>query len=263
MSLACRIQGPVDAPAVVLLHAIATHGAIWQAQAAVWSRRLRVACIDLPGHGDSADPDGPLTLADYARQVADTMDAHGIADAALVGLSLGGMVAQAFALDHPASTRALVLAHTSARTDAAVRELWSARLAQAEADGLAAQVAPTLARWFTRGFAAASPLTLQGVAAQIRRTSLPGYAAAVGAIQALDHLERLPSLRVPTLVVAGARDSAVPPAVARQLAEAIPDARLLVLPDAAHLGPVEQPVVFTESVGAFLLEVMASGISRA
>lgn len=260
--LAHRVEGPAGAPVLVLLHAIATHGAIWQAQAAVWSCIYRVVRVDLPGHGDSPAPQGSPTLHDYAVQVREVLDRLGIEQAVIVGLSLGGMVAQAFALAFPQRTRGLVLAHTSARTEPAVRELWARRLAQAEAEGLPAQVAPTLERWFTRGFAAASPLTLEWVAGQVRATAARGYAAAVRAIQGLDHLDRLGAIRVPTLVVAGARDSAVPPAAAATLAEAMPGARLLVLEEAAHLGNVERPVAFTEGVGAFLLEALDLGISR-
>jgi 3-oxoadipate enol-lactonase len=191
-------------------------------------------------------------LADWADQVCEVLDALRIERAAVVGISLGGMVAQAFALRHPSRTWALVLAHTSARTESAVREIWDRRLEQFTRHGLPAQAPATLERWFTRAFAEASPLTLDWLAAQIRATHPAGYTAAVRAIQGLDHLDRLHEIAVPTLVIAGEADSAVPPAAAATLAERIAGAQLVVLPGAAHLGNVEQPVVFTERVGAFL-----------
>ena len=194
-------------------------------------------------------------LADYAEQVREVLDTLEIQRAALAGLSFGGMVAQAFALAWPQRVAALVLAHTSAHTHAAVRELWARRLELFDQSGLAGQVAPTLERWFTRAFAEASPLTLEWIAAQIRTTSPAGYAAAIRAIQQLDHRDRLGQIAAPTLVLAGEADSAVPPAAASALAAAIPGARLVVLPDAAHLGNVQQPVAFTEAVASFLGEV--------
>lgn len=251
-ALACHVNGPPDAPAVVLLHAIATSSELWQPQLPVWASAFRVVRIDLPGHGASESPPGALSLKDYADLVKDSLDELGIARAALVGLSLGGMIAQAFALTHPQRLNALVLAHTSARTEPAVREMWNRRLEQFEQYGLEAQAAATLERWFTRAFAQASPMTLEWLARQIRGTSPAGYAAAVGAIQALDYEHRLGEIAVPTLVVAGEDDSAVPPSVAAAIAERVPDARMLVLKDAAHLGNVQQPVVFTEQVGEFL-----------
>jgi 3-oxoadipate enol-lactonase len=251
-TLACRVDGPPDAPPVVLLHAIATSSEVWLPQLGVWSNAFRVVRMDLPGHGASEPPSGPLAMRDYADRVKEAMDELRIERAAIVGLSLGGMIAQAFALAYPDRLNALVLAHTSARTEPAVREMWNRRLEQFEQYGLEAQAAPTLERWFTRAFALASPMTLQWLARQIRATSPTGYSAAVGAIQALDHEDRLGEITVPTLVVAGEDDSAVPPAAAAGIAERVPGARLLVLKDAAHLGNVQQPVVFTERVGEFL-----------
>lgn len=255
--LARHVDGPQGAPALVLLHAIATHSALWLPQLGAWSARWRVVRIDLPGHGVSDPPQGAPTLADYAAQVRDVLDELEIGRAAIVGLSLGGMVAQAFALAYPQRVSALVLAHTSARTDAAVRALWDRRLEQFQQFGLEPQVAPTLERWFTRAFAASAPLTMQWVAGQIRATAPAGYAAAIHAIQQLDHQGRLREIAAPTLVLAGEADSAVPPAAASAMAEAIAGARLVVLPDAAHLGSVQQPVAFAETVGSFLVE--ASG----
>lgn len=250
--LARYLDGPPDAPVLVLLHAIATHSGLWLPQLGAWSSRWRVVRIDLPGHGASEPPLGAPTLAAYARQVGEVLDALGVERAALVGLSLGGMVAQAFALACPHRVGALVLAHTSARTEPAVRELWQRRLEQFESSGLRAQVPPTLERWFTRRFAAASPLTLAWIAGQIASTSPAGYAAAIHAIQQLDHVSQLESIAAPTLVIAGDSDTAVPPAAAATLAGAIPGAELVVLPDAAHLGSVQQPVLFAETVGSFL-----------
>lgn len=251
--LARHVDGPPDAPALVLLHAIATHSGLWLPQLGPWSARWRVVRIDLPGHGASAPPAGASTLADYAAQVRDVLDELEIERAAFVGLSLGGMVAQAFALAFPRRVTALVLAHTSARTDVAVRELWERRLAQFEQFGLAAQVTSTLERWFTRAFAAASPSTLEWIAGQIRATAPEGYAVAIRAIQGLDHLDQLGEIAVPTLVLAGEGDTAVPPAAASALAASIPGAQLVVLPDAAHLGNVQQPMAFAEAVASFLV----------
>jgi 3-oxoadipate enol-lactonase len=251
--LFCRVAGPAEAPAVVLLHALATHGELWLPQWPVWSMAFRLVAIDLPGHGMSPAPQAPMTLADHAGQVADALDALGIERAAVVGLSLGGMVAQALALRQPGRVRSLVLAHTTARTLPAVREIWDTRLAQFEREGLEKQVEPTLGRWFTPAFATASPMTMAWVARQIRATSPAGYTGAIRAIQGLDHFDRLGAITVPALVVAGDADAAVPLHAASALAERLPHAKLFVLKDAGHLGNVQQPVAFTEAVGGFLM----------
>lgn len=248
------VHGPDGAPVVVLLHPLATHSALWQPQLPAWSTRFRVVCVDLPGHGRSPVLPEVTTLSQYAAEVRRVLDALGVDRAALVGLSLGGMVAQAFALDWPGRTQALVLAHTSARTEPAIRDLWSTRLQQAADEGMAAQVPAILGRWFPPAFAASAPMTLQWVAAQILATPFAGYAAAVGAIQRLDHLDRLHRIAAPTLVVAGELDAAAPPALAWSMAERLPRATLVTLPGSGHIGNVQQALAFTETVGAFLVQ---------
>jgi len=252
--LACRVFGEPWAPPVVLLHSLATHSEIWRPQLAVWSTTFRLVCIDLPGHGASPAPTGPLALADLAGLVHAVLDELAVARAAVVGLSLGGMVAQAMALGAPSRVRSLVLAHTSARTAPELREVWQQRLQQCEQHGIESQVEPTLARWFTKAFAGASPMTMDWVARQIRTTSPAGFATAIGAIQGLDHLDRLAEIALPTLVVAGDADAAVPPQAASAMAARMPRAELFVLKDAGHIGNVQQPLLFTEAVGRFLRE---------
>lgn len=245
-------HGPEDAPVVVLLHALATHSALWQPQLPAWASRFRVICVDLPGHGRSPVWPEVCTLREYAHALAQLLNTLGIRRAALVGLSLGGMVAQAFAIEWPERTWALVLAHTSARTEPAAQALWRTRLQQAADEGLAAQVPAILGRWFPAAFAASSPLTLRWVATQITATSAAGYAAAIRAIQQLDHLELLPLITAPTLVVAGELDMAAPPAMARLMVERLSAATLVTLPETGHIGNVQSPLAFTETAGAFL-----------
>lgn len=252
-TLACRVEGPETAPAVVLLHSIATDASVWRLQVPVWSQSLRLISVDLPGHGLSPQHGGDPRLDDFAAALAVTLDTLKVGRATFVGLSLGGMVAQALALQRPQQVRSLVLAHTSAQTPHTVREIWTSRLAGLEDYGMAGQVQGTLARWFTSEFAAAAPLTLDWIAGLVRRTPPDGYAAAVHAIQWLDYLDRLPQIAARVLVVAGAQDTAAPPMVASAMAQRLPRAELHVIDRCAHLGNVEQATVFTERVGAFLL----------
>lgn len=244
--------GPRTAPAVVLLHSLATHSELWAFQVPAWSVHFRIISVDLPGHGRSAVPAENLSLAGMAREVVAVLDHLDIAKAALVGLSLGGMVAQALALEHAHRVAALVIAHAGARTDASVREIWERRIQQFEADGLAGLSHPTLDRWFPRAFSESAPITMEWMTRLIESTDPSGYVGAIRAIQDLDHLDRLPSVAVPTLVIAGEADAAVPPTVASMVAQRIPNARLQLLQDTGHIGNVQQPIGFTELVGQFL-----------
>jgi 3-oxoadipate enol-lactonase len=247
-----QVRGSANDQPVVLLHALATSSALWAPQLPAWSAQFRVISIDLPGHGKSALMPGVASMADYALAVRQVLDHMGVDRAAFVGLSLGGMVAQAFALAYPKRTAALVLAHTSARTYPAGWEIWARRLDQFKRDGLVAQIPSILERWFPREFAEASPMTLRSIAGQIAATHPEGYAAAIRAIQQLDHFDALKTIRAPTLVLAGELDAAAPPSVATAMAEQINGASLVVMPGVAHLGNVQQPVPFNETVGGFL-----------
>lgn len=252
-------DGPATAPAVVLLHSLATHSELWAPQVPVWRKTFRLIRIDLPGHGSSPELPAVTSLATMAGHVVDVLDHVGVPRAALVGLSLGGMVAQAVALGHPARVGALVIAHAGARTDPSVSDIWRQRIQQFEAGGIAALCESTLQRWFPRHFAEQAPLTMLWVAGLIRATTASGYVGAIHAIQGLDHLDRLGDIRVPTLVVAGDADAAVPMSVATQVADRIQGAERCLLPGTGHIGNVQSPTLFTEAVGRFLLNATAAG----
>lgn len=251
---AYRVFGDVNSPPVVLLHAIATDSALWTPQVPVWSTAFRLICIDLPGHGASPACSEVESLQEYADCILEVLDEMMVSKASIVGLSFGGMIAQAFALSYPQRLVSLVLAHTSVRTEEAVQGIWESRASQLANGGMAAQVEATLQRWFTRAFSVGSPLTLDWLSLQITRTTPEGYLNAIRAIQSLDHLERLIEISAPALVVVGEADSAVPPAAGTMIAERIQNSTLVVLKDCAHLGNLEQPVLFTETVGRFLVE---------
>ena len=251
------VSGPDGAPAVVLIHSLATSSGMWSLQVPVWRRHFRLVVVDLPGHGASPPPDAGATMAGYAQLIASELDRLGIDAAALVGLSLGSMIAQAFALAHPERTRALVLAHGAAVTGAHLREVWEARIAAFRNGGFATEAPATIARWFTAGFVDNAPLTVAWIESLITETSGEGYIAAIEAIQQLDHSADLHKIRCPTLVIAGEHDFALPPAAGEAIAAAIPQARFSVLKGAAHLGNIEQPAAFTELAGAFLRDALS------
>lgn len=244
--------GPRSAPVVVLLHAIATNNDLWAPQIPVWSQSFRLLAIDLPGHGASKPRPHINSVEAYADALAQLLLSESIKDASFVGLSLGGMIAQAFALSFPERVRSLVLSNTSARTPPAMQAVWSQRKEQALLNGMESQVASTIERWLTPQFIARAPMDVARIAGMIRNTTIEGYVAAIEAIQRLDLLDSLSGLPIPALVITGRNDPAATPQVAASIADKLPDSRLSVLDDAAHLSNVEQPVAFAETVGAFL-----------
>jgi 3-oxoadipate enol-lactonase len=251
--LAHFIDGPAHAPALVLLHPIATHSAIWLPQVGPWSAFFRVVRIDLAGHGASASVAPPNDLAGYASQVWEVFESNGLTRAAVVGVSFGGMVAQAMALQRPEFASALVLAHTSAKTGDNVRSVWDQRLAHAAQAGMPEHSGQTMERWFTAGFRRTAPRTVEWVRRMVSETSLRAYEGAVRAIQRLDHLDRLDRIGVPVLLLAGEHDTAIPLDITTAMARRMPSAQVQAIAS-AHLGSVEQPTAFLEHVGNFLGE---------
>lgn len=251
MTLAIYEDGPIDAPAIVFLHAIATSSALWTPQVAPLAGQFRVVRVDLPGHGGSALLPEGAGFIDYADAVANALAARGIDRFALTGMSFGAMVAMQVAVRYPERVARLVLACCAARTPPPVAAMWHERIAAVTRDGIETQIETSLERWFTHDFATGSPITLDWVRSLIRTTPDAGFVAAARVIADLDHIALLPHLATRCLVLAGEHDKAAPPTVMQEFATLIPDARVAILPT-AHLANIEAATAFTETVGAFV-----------
>lgn len=226
---------------------------MWAPQLAALAKQYHVVAIDLPGHGQSELPAPDTGIAGFASDVIETIDALGIDRFALVGLSLGSMVAQRVAAELQDRVTALVLSNGIAFAPDPVRAIWDGRIAEAEAKGMAATVEGTLARWFTPAFREANPTPepVSAMAATIASTPLPGFLAAARGIAVLDNRDILPRITTPTLVLAGEMDVASPPQAVRPIADAVPGALFETLP-AGHLMNLELADAYTTRLAAFL-----------
>jgi 3-oxoadipate enol-lactonase len=169
-----------------------------------------------------------------------------------VGLSMGGMVGQGLAIRHPELVKALVLANTTSQYPEAAKPMWAQRIATVESQGLAGIVDAVMERYFTAAYRAAQPDVVAAFRQRVLRTNAAGYAASCHAIGAVDWLDRLATVRCPTLVIAGALDVGAPVAMSQAMAERIPGAELVVIDDASHLSVAEQPVEFEQALQQFL-----------
>lgn len=234
---------------VVLLHAVGLDVTCWEGQVKAFAARRRVLRLDLRGHGRSDVPSPPYTLAGFADDVHALLRELTLTPAHVVGLSLGGMVAQVLALDHQEVVRSLVLADTVSTLPAEARPGMIERGEAAKRGGMAAIIDETLARWFTPGFMDSE------VVARCRQRllsdSLTGWAAAWHAISELELESRLPEIRVPTLVITGEADVAAPVARAQAMAARIPGARCEIIPGAPHMAPLERPDLFNAALLRF------------
>lgn len=247
--VAVRIEGPEDAAPVLLAHGILADHRIWDAVAERLAPRFRVIRYDLRGHGGSSAPPGPYTLEQLADDIPPLLDALGIRKAHLVGTSLGGMLAQQAGIRHGDRLLSLTIANTSAVQGAP--QAWTDRIAVARQSGVAALGESSLQRWFTPAFLQQQPQEVARIRSILEGTSVEGFAGCAAAVRDLSQLEQIKGIRVPTLVIVGSEDQGTPPALGRQMADAIPCAQLAVLP-AAHQAAVEVPQAFADAWLAFV-----------
>jgi 3-oxoadipate enol-lactonase len=250
--LAYSLHGDPKRPVVVLCHALATSMDIWDYQLPLLAQRFRVLRYDLRGHGRSAAPGSSYTLEELASDVAALLDHLEIARAAFVGLSIGGMVGQVFALRYPEKLSGLVLCSTGSRTEPQAKATIEDRILKVRADGLNSQLGATLTRWFSAKFIEEAPATMAWVSDLILATSVDGYTGCARAIQNLDVTNALSEIQVKTLIVPGEFDLAFPEKISRVINQKIPNSDLVLLKGAAHLGNVEQPHLFNEILLGFL-----------
>ena len=241
-----------DGPWLVLSHSLACDLSMWDAQIEALSARYKVLRYDTRGHGRTGAPTGPYSLEMLANDLKALLDALGIRQTHFVGLSMGGMIGQTFALEHPEMLKTLVLADTTSRYAPEALAIWEGRIKTALADGMEPLIAPTLERWFTPNFFRTRPDAVKQIAEIIRRTPVAGY---VGCCQALPHINltaRLQEIKTPTLIVVGAEDAGTPVAMSEEMHAAKPGSELVIIPNASHLSNIEQPAAFTQAVMAFL-----------
>jgi 3-oxoadipate enol-lactonase len=239
-------------PWVTLAHSLATDLTLWDELAAELSARFSVLRYDARGHGASSAPTGSYTFEQLTADLVGLLDALKIGRTHFVGLSMGGMLAQHFALAAPERLNQLVIVSSTSHIPPEAGALWDERIAVARTQGMQAHVEATLARWFTPPFRAAHPEVMARIGALIAATPVAGFAGWGAAISSLDITDQLGAIRAPTLVVVGADDPGTPPSASEVIAAAIPGARLEIIPSASHQLVIEQAAAFNQLLLEFL-----------
>lgn len=237
---------------LTLIHALGLDLRQWQWQLPELSEGYRVLRYDVRGHGQTDSTSGPYDLETLAQDLHGLLASQGITRTHIVGLSMGGMIAQTFALAYPDQVASLVLADTASDYPPEARALFEARARAAETQGMAPLVEASIERWFTPDFRAKEPLAVEEIRQTLAHANPIGFAAACRAIAGLDLGARLGLLAAPTLVLVGDQDPGTPPAVAERIHERILGSRYEVIPDASHLTNVSNPRRFNELVRSFI-----------
>lgn len=245
-----KLEGTDDKTTLILLNSIGTDLGLWDPAMPALLASFRTLRLDTRGHGASDAPGGDYTLAMLADDVAAVMDAAGIAQAAVAGVSLGGMIAMELALSRPERVSALALICTSATMDKAT---WQDRIAKVRAGGTAAIADLAMQRFLSPAFTAGQPAAAESIRRNLIAMNSEGYAGAGAAIRDMELIGRIPALACPALVVVGERDASTPFAGhGENLLAAIPGAALERL-DCGHLAPLEAPTALVGALRSFLL----------
>ncbi len=248
-----RLDGPEDAPVVMLSNSLGMAFEMWDGQVPALTDRFRVLRYDQRGHGATAAPPGPYAMADLGRDALALLDELGLDRVAFCGCSLGGMTALWLAINAPERIDRLALCCTTAHLPP--RDMWIERAATARGQGMEPLVEGALERWFTPALAERRPEVLDDARRMLRAVDPEGYAGCCEAIADHDLRASLGRIEAPTVIIAAADDPATPPDQARVMEAGIDGARLVVLDDARHLANIERP----DAVNRELLEHLTAG----
>ncbi len=240
VTLHSEISGAADAPALLLGGSLGTTLTMWEPQVRELSSRLRTVAFDHRGHGDSPVPAAPYTIAALGQDVIALMDRLTLSRACYCGISIGGMVGQWLAVNHPDRIERLILIATSAHPGNP--EGWHQRAETVRAAGTVETIADTIvSRWVTPGWAAEHGQEVRTLRGMLAATPVEGYAGCCEAIADFDLRGELSEITAPTLVISGADDPSLPPDHQRLIAAGVPGARLAVVDDAAHIPSIQHP----------------------
>ncbi|UXX83236.1 3-oxoadipate enol-lactonase [Roseovarius pelagicus] len=248
LTLHYRLDGAADGAPLMFINSLGTELSLWDDVIAHLPAGLRIVRFDLRGHGASGCPPPPYTMGGLIRDAERLLDHLNIAGAAIVGLSIGGMIAQGLAVKRPDLVRALVMSNTAAKIGTPA--LWRDRIADVDRLGMDAIADAVMDRWFGRNFretGAHKPWRNM-----LLRQPVEGYKGCCAAIAGTDFYTPTSGLRLPTLGIAGAEDRATPPDLVRETIELIPEAEMVLMRGVGHLPCVEKPVDYAALLQSFL-----------
>ena len=246
------IEGPADAPAILLAHGLASSGRTWGLQVPLLASGYRVVRYDARGHGDSDRVTRRLDRQALVNDALAILDRPGIARTAFMGISYGGIVGMHLALDHPERVSRLIIC--DARPDAPPEFIngWRQRTAEMRTDGRAAVFATGLSGRISEATRRERPDIVAELERDFVATPIETFAAYAEVLEGHDVLRRLSGLAIPTLFVVGEHDRGVPLDLMQEMAAMVPNAQLKVIPGAAHLSNLDRPAEFNAAIAEFL-----------
>lgn len=250
-----EVRGRADGPAIVFANSLGTDFRIWNDVTPAFEATHRVVLYDKRGHGLSEATPQPYRMADHVNDLAALLDNLGVKAAIVVGLSVGGLIAQSLASTRPDLVRALILCDTAHKIG--TPEMWNARIDTVNGPGIGSMADAVMQRWFTAAYRDPSNPDFTGYTAMLTRTTADGYAGTCAAIRDTDLTASTAALKLPVLCVVGDQDGSTPPDLVRSMADLIEGARYEIIKDAGHVPCVEQPAATTRLIRDFIASLPA------
>ena len=247
--LSYSVEGPPERPVLLFINSIGTTRDLWLPQVPALAGTYRVIRYDARGHGSSSVPAGEYTVAQLGRDALAILDAEGVRQAHVCGISLGGLTAMWLGVNAPDRVSSLVLANTAARIGSV--QSWTDRIALVNERGMRAVADMAMARWFSPGFRERHEDIAMRFRSMVEACPQAGYLGCCAALREEDLRDAVSRIACPVLLVAGTTDEATPPEGLQFVKERVAGSKMLTL-DAAHLSNVECAEAFTSAVMGFL-----------
>lgn len=251
-TLNCEVEGREGAPWIVFSHALCNNLTLWDDQVAVLKDRYRILRYDQRGHGKSPAVPGPYTFPMLIADAVALLDHFKIDKAHWCGLSIGGMMGYGLAAEHGDRLRTLIACDSRPDAPPDYQAYFQYRIDTANAKGMEGLVEPTIQRWFTPASVQANIPVLDKVRAMIRATSPAGHAGCCEALKTLAFGPKLPSIRIPALLIGGEADKGAPPEALAEAAARIPQGKHVRVPAAGHISNLESPAAFNKALAEWL-----------
>lgn len=246
-------RGPANGPALLFVNSLGTDFRIWDAVVARLPEHLRIIRYDMRGHGLSDAPPGPYFMGDLVADAGRLLDHIAAKDVAVIGLSIGGFIAQGLAAERFDLVRAMVLSNTASKIG--TTEMWDERIAAVRANGIEALADGTMERWFSRNFRETQAEKVALYRNMMTRQPLEGYAGCAAAIGESDLYESTARLKLPTLGIAGSEDGSTPPDLVRETTNLVAGSKFHLIRGSGHLPCVDNPDEYAQTLIGFLEEL--------
>jgi 3-oxoadipate enol-lactonase len=244
-----QLEGPADAPVLMLSNSLGTNLSLWEPQIPAFSKAFRVLRYDFRGHGQTEVTAGDYSIQLLAQDALNLLDTLQIEQAHFCGLSIGGLTGMWLAPSAPHRLKKIILSNTAPQIG--TKENWNTRIKTVREQGTTSVSEAVIERWFTPKFRDQQPATVARTKQMIDTTTTDGYCGACAAVRDANLWRGLPEITAPTLVFGGLHDQSVPAADAQKFAQEIPGAQYQDL-DAAHIANIEAAEKFTTEALKFL-----------